>query len=536
MAVCSNCGSSVALEDPLTASEALDRGTPYNRFLNSNDPPTDSRDVDLVDSIISQTESSMERVDDEITRLRQRLAQLEDRKTALSLHLARNKAILSPLRRMPPELLLEIFSWTLPSILFLRRQDQFDVTDVPWILGHISSNWRAVALSSPSLWSVVAVNYTGALGNPLTAYPLAMLETQLARAQKLKIHFYASAASDDGAQTEIFKFLAAQSSRWEELSISLTPVLASLIPSLRDRIPSLRRLWLQWEALESQADVELIDCFEIAPSLIDVGLYNEYRSIPIHLPAQQLTRYHLDAPWEVHEGLLQQAQNVVEARIDVRFDPNPWSESYEVIEISSLRRLYVSEPEVLNRLRAPYLEEVALYCRPDNGPDIVRDLHSLVLRSSCPIGRICLKGLPTTQITTNILLKVPSIVELGIIINDSDSQASQEVNSLMADFTVLDSEAIDKSVAPHLTCLFFGCDDESYIDYNAYLEMVKSRWKSEHCALRSATLLTDSNPGPDAATLEALNILREEGLDLFLLDGAEASEMMGGWMYASLWN
>ncbi|KAJ7173351.1 hypothetical protein C8R46DRAFT_1082554 [Mycena filopes] len=542
MPLCSQCGFSIdPLDDPVLGGHFLQvatLGTSYDHSLTSNDPLMNSNDVEMARSIVSATQSCLKRVSDEIAQLRERIAQLEDHKLALSIHLAQHKALLSPLRRLPPEILFEIFSWTLPSILFTRDMDRFDVTGTPWVLGHISSNWRAVALSSPSLWSLVTLNYTGGRTNWPTVYPLAMIETQLARAQKLKIHFYGSIHADARAQTEMFQLLAAESARWKELSISLTPDLVSLLPSLRGRIPSLCRLWVQWDTPETQDGVAAVDCFELAPSLVDVGLYNEYRHIPIPLPVQQLTRYNLDAPWHIHETLLKLAQNLVEARIFVGFDDPTSSAPYdsEPIELPTLRRLYLSEAALLGRLKAHRLDEIVLYCGRDHsgGSEIVQDLYSFVLQSSCPLRRICLKGHPTTSVTAEILLKIPSVTEIGFYIKAEGFQ-SKGMNTLLRDFTVLDS-ADDEPIAPQLSCIFVGCDYNGAIDYKAYLEMVESRWKAPHCALTSAMLLTHRDAGPCAETLAGLKALRDRGLDLFLLNGGEASEIMGGWSYSQFWN
>ncbi|KAJ7663886.1 hypothetical protein DFH06DRAFT_986571 [Mycena polygramma] len=51
-------------------------------------------------------------IDEEIAKLRETLKQLEEDRASLLSY----KVILSPLRRMPPEVLGQIFSWTLPSV------------------------------------------------------------------------------------------------------------------------------------------------------------------------------------------------------------------------------------------------------------------------------------------------------------------------------------------------------------------------------------------------------------------------------------
>ncbi|KAF7345578.1 ABC protein [Mycena venus] len=543
VARCSECGflfagtSNDIDSDSISESFAVrvDTTHEYDRLLNSNDTPDEDRDLKLVDSVVSQTEACLGRLDDHITRLRTRLKQLEDQQRLLSNYLARNKSILSPLRRMPPEILLEVFSWTLSPILAVRRGGSFNVNEPPWILGHVSSRWRAVALAAPSLWSMVALNYTAPVDDRSRTNSRSMLETQLARARTLKVHFYGSEIYETQPQTEMFEFLAAHSTRWEELSISLTSDLVPLLASLRGRIPLLRRLWLQWDSSRSLKNVESIECFDAAPSLTDVGVYNEYAFIPMRFPVRQLTRYQLDGSWQTHKRFLEHARHLVEVRIDVCFSITPWNDSDEIIEVLSLRRLYVKDPKVLNHLRVPALEEIALCCTHadwESGDNsYLMNLQSLVARSSCLLRRLCVKGLIPAEATVGILHGLPSILEFVIITNGYLS--STEAETLMESLTDVSE---DTTVAPQLAYLFVGCENGSSIDYEMYLKMISSRWEADHCALHSAALLTDSDPGPDDETLLALQKLRYKGVDLLLLDGAEASEMIGGWTYTSLWN
>ncbi|KAJ7236419.1 hypothetical protein B0H12DRAFT_993573, partial [Mycena haematopus] len=84
--------------------------------------------------------------------LQQILDQIAVDRGYLSNYRMRHRAILSPLRRIPPELLGEIFSWTSEfSDRVALPWGKFDII-VPWVLTWVSSRWRAVALSSPSLW------------------------------------------------------------------------------------------------------------------------------------------------------------------------------------------------------------------------------------------------------------------------------------------------------------------------------------------------------------------------------------------------
>ncbi|KAJ7643396.1 hypothetical protein DFH06DRAFT_598683 [Mycena polygramma] len=162
-------------------------GTRHSALLNSNEAPFDS-DISFVQSALEKTDARLAFLDAEMTRLRKRLPQLEEEHAALLSYRSKTNAILSPLRRMPPEVLSEIFCWTLPPARNVGLHPRVGVSHSPWVLTHISSRWRAIALSNPSLWSLVAIVYTADTDPSL--YSLPMVETQVARAQKLKIHFY----------------------------------------------------------------------------------------------------------------------------------------------------------------------------------------------------------------------------------------------------------------------------------------------------------------------------------------------------------
>jgi hypothetical protein len=141
---------------------------------------------------------------------------------------------------MPPELLHEIFSWTLPSIKEALDMGRFEMGQTPWLLTQINSRWRAIVISTPSLWSRIVVDYQ----NTSSAYSLPLITAWLG-SLKLKIHFHVSQGMNSRA-INVFNLLSQHSSRWEELSFGLTSELVPTLAALHDRLPSLRRLWVQW--------------------------------------------------------------------------------------------------------------------------------------------------------------------------------------------------------------------------------------------------------------------------------------------------
>ncbi|KAJ7457168.1 hypothetical protein B0H11DRAFT_2063087, partial [Mycena galericulata] len=384
-------------------------GSRHHVLLNSNEAPLEC-DLDFVHSVLSKTGARLAYLDDEISRLRDRsrLLQLEEERALLSNYHARNRGVVSPLRRMPPEVLSEIFSWTLlPSTAAAALSCSFDKTTSPWVLTHINSRWREIAIATPSLWSRVLIDYP---------YPstLDLVEIQVQRAHQLCIYFFGGHTYDE-QEIEIFSFLSEHSSRWETLSVGLTSQLVPLLPAIRDRLPSLTKLWIQWEGPESQTGVESIECFRSAPSLVDVGIYNEFRAVPIFLPGHQLTRYELDGPWETHWGILAQSPNLVEACIHVSFDDEPWPDGEHLVDLTCLHRLSISDVMVLDYLRTPVLEEIAIETRDSSGPEFLGCLESFLEHSACVIRTVCLAGYIPVSAITEILRKYTSVIALMLI-------------------------------------------------------------------------------------------------------------------------
>ncbi|KAJ7663941.1 hypothetical protein DFH06DRAFT_1087795 [Mycena polygramma] len=527
------CG---AVPTDLQGQEALDfhvaSGARHLTLLTNNEPPEDSEKT-FIRSLVSTADARLTHLDEEISKLRAQLKRLEEERASFFSYRARNRAILSPLRRMPPEVLNEIFFWTLPLTTDTLRRTKFDMGASPWVLSRISSRWRAIALSTPSLWSRIVVDFSESQ-DASSAYPLPFAKAQIERSQKLKIHFYGDSEADSQPQIELFQLLAQHSSRWEEFSIGVTSAIVPLLPAVRHRIPLLKRLYIQWQDAESQS-VESLDCFQTAPSLVDAGIYNEFHFLPTAFPVHQLTRYQLDAPWATHREILNLAPNLIEARIEIDFDREPWPkhDEHEIIDLRHLRRLYIYDVRVLPFLRLPVVEELAMWVSGDNVDPSPADLESFVNRSAC-LRRLCLTGSPNADVTSKMLQETSSITELVILATDSD--AAKEVNALLTALTVSNSGG-STMIAPQLRLIVVGTrDDDHHIDEAKYIAMLRSRRKINGCALESAALLIESPPEPCPEMLDRFRTLREEGLNLLTRQGKDAVDEMQRLAYAASWN
>ncbi|KAJ7623776.1 hypothetical protein FB45DRAFT_1006075 [Roridomyces roridus] len=233
--ICSECGETkISRREPSDAITATPETlAQYQRLSTSNDPPGTAERA-FLQAVASKTTVRLTCLGEEILRLKDRLGQLQAERVQLTEYHSHNVAILSPLRRMPHEVLAEIFLRTLqPEVA-----RNFNMKRSPWVLGRVNRCWRAVSLSTPSLWSTVCADYERE--PPI----LEMIQAQVERASSrmLKIHFRGCEAggsesdldsdSDSGGQLELFKTLSKHSERWEELWIQLTPTLAPRLDAL----------------------------------------------------------------------------------------------------------------------------------------------------------------------------------------------------------------------------------------------------------------------------------------------------------------
>lgn len=85
----------------------------------------------------------------ELAHIRQAKSGLLAREEVVCAMMKNNRAILSPIRHLPPEILAIIFIlWHETSEIQSRTQSH-----TPYRIAHVSSRWRAIALNTPRLWT-----------------------------------------------------------------------------------------------------------------------------------------------------------------------------------------------------------------------------------------------------------------------------------------------------------------------------------------------------------------------------------------------
>nr|GAT49331.1 predicted protein [Mycena chlorophos] len=85
--------------------------------------------------------------------IEKQIEELEAERAKLSTHIDAHEALISPMRRLPEDVLQEIFLRCLPS----HRNPAMSSLEAPVLLGRICREWRMLAFATPALWARIHI-------------------------------------------------------------------------------------------------------------------------------------------------------------------------------------------------------------------------------------------------------------------------------------------------------------------------------------------------------------------------------------------
>jgi hypothetical protein len=208
---------------------------PVPRLLQLNEPPTEVELQAIRDSL-KETDDEISAIDAEIERLcaePETADMLRWQRKTLTRHRAVHAQLLSPLRRLPPELLSEIFTHTLCG--------HFSTVIELMHLSQICSRWRKVALSMPSLWSSLGVAYVDRRDRGRMTEAVSIC---LSRSGLSMLSFSLSFTGGTWTPTarQFLEIIVGYSHRWRDLSIGAPMSFIDRLFSVLNGLPSLE--WL----------------------------------------------------------------------------------------------------------------------------------------------------------------------------------------------------------------------------------------------------------------------------------------------------
>ncbi|KAJ7572002.1 hypothetical protein C8J56DRAFT_85510 [Mycena floridula] len=274
--------------------------SPLQALLNSNQPPSFMEESHFRTKL-SESVEALNDLTQQILETRQRLKSLLEQQALKEQELRDYRLVLHPFRRLPKEILSEIF------LSFIDEDfdpnDAYDTSldcnEPMWRIPRVCQYWRSLSLGLPRMWSTIRLSsgdfdLTSAQSAKQTQR-LYILGVQLQRSAShhLNVSFYHSEPIPSAHP--LLQVMCPTSHRWKNLLIRAETSSFASFSNIRASLPSLTSLHLGWLQHDDDDDQPLsairsLTMFEFTPRLVSLsGQPHILNNMP--LPWAQLTSY-----------------------------------------------------------------------------------------------------------------------------------------------------------------------------------------------------------------------------------------------------
>ncbi|KAJ6524711.1 hypothetical protein DFH09DRAFT_1189294, partial [Mycena vulgaris] len=263
------------------------QSSPFETILHTNVVPSDA-DCQRIRDFIAGPQREYAELTDEIYRMQRLLDELTQKRDALDGFITAHLVMVSPARRLPEDIIRDVFVACLPS----HRNPFIMSNESPLLLCRICSDWRRLALSIPRLWAAVHVVI---LNEPKGQVLAGLLKGWLNRSGVLPLSisvvFSRVCTREDDAVPPALGLLTSFSRRWRNILFDFPhhgyfAAFANLCP---DDVPMLQTITVH--GLDRSLSVEQLDdslsyqfmSFLDTPSLrsVTVGYVRELRMLQL---------------------------------------------------------------------------------------------------------------------------------------------------------------------------------------------------------------------------------------------------------------
>ncbi|KAJ6493266.1 hypothetical protein C8R45DRAFT_989253 [Mycena sanguinolenta] len=448
--------------------------SPFSAFLSTNFVPTDV-ECDDIRAFLRGPRTKLADITEEIARLQSLLNEAMHQRDELQGFINVHTALVSPVRRLPDDIMQEIFLAARPS----DRNPAMTSDEAPLLLCRICKSWRTIALTTPSLWSSLHIVVPS-----LSALPqlTEKATTWLGRSGvvPLDISLLYSRTSDVHRDiSPLTSILLGVSRRWQNMELALTDgrAFASLTA---DDVPLLQKFKFH-DAADNVRRTTAPLTFLGAPSLRSL----ECRSVhyildsPIswgtltQLVSEYLLSYH-DAFRILNQcPLLETCELVVHGRRS-RPDDIAWhNSSAKTISLPNVRHFSVKHYRIASNPASHFFNHLLLpalryfHCHSFDGPSFPR---AQLLFPQGAFNLQCVK-IDVRKFTSSLLhaalSEIPSVEELHIAhepCNDNGHCDAQFLKHLIPP-----QDTVTSVICPRLRCLelknFRGVSDDLLVEF-----------------------------------------------------------------------
>ncbi|PBK84581.1 hypothetical protein ARMGADRAFT_1170003 [Armillaria gallica] len=487
-------------------------------LLSTNDPPSFQQSIRL-NASVERLNAALSGIQSDLDILRRAVASLEVQMSRLLSLKHECKTILSPIRHLPTEIIIEILRCT--RTMDVRCSDTrrdihrfgfnvFVIENGPWCLGHVCSLWRyTIENLCPELWSTMTIEVPSKRGSPDQRAEkrnmVQLLERVLERTRDHQLDFCFENRNLVGPRcsktvAQCFSIMLAHSSRWRRAKLVITPSLLSRISLIRGKLDLIEDAYLKCSGYPSPHN---IDAFAVAPNLKSLHLENMHRSAEVHFPTANLVSFFDGRPFsgdrvtQRYLHYITSSPNLVSFswhhHSDIPISSLPY---YPLITHPTLRELSACSGKLLHSLISPSLTKMALGSGHEDlinipvkcPPDALSELHDLLVRSQCSLTVLSLVDAGANEQLSAIIALCPHLRDLSIEFNgwtsddlDTDLGISSLISRMSETHVV---EGVNRHIlVPDLESLaikLFSVSSEYifFID-RQFVKMVVSRVGSE---------------------------------------------------------
>ncbi|SJL03227.1 uncharacterized protein ARMOST_06575 [Armillaria ostoyae] len=331
----------------------------------------------LLDADVSWIQNDIAAYEEELSNLETQITLLMRRKKELERSHSRCISLLSPVHRLPRDILVEIFRWAAH-----RPKNSLDVTKGVWPLGQVCGWWWDIVLTSPILWSVVI------LKPPYIRHSVDILTCHFRRSAEFPL-WIAVKIGDSANDRRIFDMVIQKSGLWKMTDMSAPSKDLAKLSSVSGNIPLLEELYVSTE--DSDIVYFGTDALSTAPLLRRADL-EPLEISQLSLNASSLTHFSGTLHHSADVQYIGQIQTLIEIQILFLYDPDGPLDSGNLLPVrmEQLQFLSVDNVKLLDALTAPSLRKID-YCPAsflNEGDNSIHSLRDFLARSACSISHL----------------------------------------------------------------------------------------------------------------------------------------------------
>ncbi|KAF7363196.1 hypothetical protein MVEN_00672200 [Mycena venus] len=421
------------------------------------------------------------RYDSEIERLHKELDRLTSERHTLASYADRCRSVFAPIRRIPTELLAEIFEMCSAAVLIQLSGGTTPHEEPASLsmrhllqLSQVSSLWHSIVINTPKLWSTILVDTCS--WDECTVPPevlLSLLQSSLNRGGNHPLTI--EVISIPPHEELVLELLSRHASRWRDVFFAGADIeSAKYLTAAKGNLGQLQTLDLSvnWPG---------VDILQVAPQLTDVTFRGEVAGVP-NLPWAQIRRFvYVGEDWASQANclsLLMRATNVETASFAMDLTAvsveDPWqsvsSNLKSVILELADNPIHAKETvcRVLDTLTFPSLQSFSFWARTATGvAPVLPSQHFMTFadRSSFHIHltRLQICAIITDKELLRCLSVLPQLRDLTVSDCTSPEEHTVITDALLQGLMDDTSLLVPRLNFLHLTSLL-GFADSIYVD------------------------------------------------------------------------